>query len=90
MSINYPLKRLTKALNEAINHIATTCLRLVLNEKKNVIILSDLEGQDNFYGPIPSVLILAVVDRALLKVGLRRKVAVIIQAADILTGPHVA
>ena len=75
-------------LRGALDHICTTAEDLVRNGR-NILILSDRQS-DHRTAPIPSLLALGAIHHHLIKLGLRTKTSLVIEAGDIRETHHFA
>lgn len=85
----FPVKNREKGMKKAIKDICHLCVNLVREKNVSLLVLSDLKSSDDF-AAIPPVIITALVNDALLKAGLRRKVTIAVQAASLLRGIDIA
>ncbi len=75
-------------LRAAIDHICAIAEDLVRNNT-NILVLSD-RNSDAFHAPIPSLLATGAIHHHLIKVGLRNKVSIVVEAGDIRETHHFA
>ncbi|MBX2815805.1 MAG: glutamate synthase large subunit [Saprospiraceae bacterium] len=75
-------------LRVALDHICNTAEDLVFNGR-NILILSDKQA-DHQRAPIPSLLALGAIHHHLIKLGLRTKTSIVIEAGDVRETHHFA
>jgi len=92
LPILYPIEGFEDTIKIQLNLIAQSAVSLVRDRKVNLILLTDfyLPDQKADLAPLTPVLVASVVDRALMKAGLRRDVALILSSSSLLIGRDIA
>ena len=88
----YPIEGFEDTIKIQLNLIAQSAVSLVRDRKVSLILLTDFQFPENKseMAPLPPVLVASVVDRALMKAGLRRDVAVVLSSSSLLIGRDIA